>query len=239
MILAATTGFGLIPVFAQLMMQAGFSADGITLYRIGIPLLILVWWFRPHGLDAMEILRTMLLGMFSGVGMVLFMRALAGSSATAVILLYYCYPFFSILLGKLLFGQPMTRDSLSCALLILVAVSLTLSHESLNPEELPLILGSLLAPISFALMIQYYARPIKTMAPQQRMETCATGTLMVILPLILLMGSPNLLPARPADYVWIPIIGVVSAALPQYLFVKGAPLASVVYQPPQAWSPWK
>ena len=98
MILAATSGFGLIPMFAQIMMQTGFSADAITLYRIAVPLLIFILWFNPRGLDLMEVARTMLLGMFSGIGMILFMRALAHGSATTVILLYYCYPFFSLLL---------------------------------------------------------------------------------------------------------------------------------------------
>ena len=95
----------------------------------------------------------MLLGVFAGVGMVLYMRALAQTPATTVILLYYCYPFFSIVIGNLFFRQRLTRNSLSSALLILLAVSLTLTPETINPGHLPLILGSLLAPISFALMI--------------------------------------------------------------------------------------
>lgn len=225
MILAATSGFGLIPMIAQIMIQAGFSADAITLYRIAVPLLLFIACFRPRGLDCGEVVRTMLLGIFGGIGMVLFMRALSQTSAATVILLYYSYPFFSIVLGNLLFGQRMTRNSLSSAMLILVAVSLTLNPESISREHLPLILGSLLAPISFALMIQYFAHPVKPMEPGQRMLTSTTGTLLAILPLILMTGPPDMLPDHPRDYFWILGIGIVSAALPQYLFVKGAPLA--------------
>jgi drug/metabolite transporter (DMT)-like permease len=225
MILTATAGFGLVPMFAQMMMQAGYDADTITLYRIALPLLLFVGWFRPRGLYPMEVIRTMLLGMFGGIGMALYMRALSQTSAATVILLYYSYPFFSIVLGNLFFGQRMTRNSLSSALLILVAVSLTLDPESISPEELPLMLGSLLAPISFALMIQYFALPLKSMAPGQRMVMSAAGTLLAFVPLILLTGTVNLLPNDGSDYVWILVIGIISAALPQYLFVKGAPLA--------------
>ncbi len=225
MILAATSGFGLVPMFAQIMMQAGFSADAITLYRIALPFLIFVAWFNPRGLDRMEVVRTMLLGALGGIGMILFMRALAQTSATTVILLYYCYPFFSIVFGNLLFGQRMTRNSLSSALLILLAVSLTLNPDTINPEDLPLILGSLLLPVSFALMIQYFAHPVKSMAPDKRMVTTSTGTLLVVLPLILVNGPVTLVPEQPIGFFWILAIGIFAAALPQYLFVKGTPLA--------------
>ena len=225
MILTATAGYGLVPVLAQLMIQTGFDADAITLYRIAIPLLVFVAWFNPRGLDRMEVVRTMLLGLFCGIGMVLFMRALAQTSAATVILLYYCYPFFSIVFGNLLFGQRLSRNSLSSALLIVLAVSLTLNPDVISARDLPLVLGSLLAPVSFALMIQYFAHPLKSMAPDQRMVTCTTGTLLVVLPLILVTGPVNLVPGNLPDLTWILVIGIVSAALPQYLFVKGAPLA--------------
>ncbi len=224
MILTATSGFGLVPMFAQIMMQAGFSADAITLSRFLLPLLLFLAWFNPRGLDRMEAARTMLLGMFCGMGMILFMRALSQSSVTTVILLYYCYPFFSIVLGNVLFKQRITRNSLSSALLILVAVSLTLNPETMTAEDLPLILGSLLAPISFALMIQYMAHPLKSMEAGQRMVISLSGTVLMILPMILTTGSEIVLPDHSRDYFWILAIGMLSAALPQYLFVKGAPL---------------
>jgi len=225
MILIATSGFGMVPVFAQMMTQVGFGADTITLYRFLVPFLLFLWWFNPRGLDCMEAARTLLLGMFCGIGMVLFMRALSQTSATTVILLYYCYPFFSILLGTLFFGQRMTRNSLSSALLILVAVSLTLNPESIRPQDLPLILGSLLAPVSFALMIQYLAHPVRSMETSQRMVISLSGTLLMISPMILMAGPVEMLPQHPRDYFWILAIGLLSAALPQYLFVRGAPLA--------------
>ena len=225
MILLATSGFGLVPMFAQLMTQAGFGADAITLYRFLVPFLLFLFWFNPRGIDLMEAGRTLLLGIFSGIGMVLFMRALSQTSATTVILLYYCYPFFSILLGTLLFGQRMTRNSFSSALLILVAASLTLNPETMTVGDLPLILGSLLAPISFALLIQYLARPMKPMETSQRMVISLSGTLLVVIPLILISGPVDMLPEYPRAYLWILAIGVLSAALPQYLFASGAPLA--------------
>ena len=225
MIVMASTGFGLVPMFAQIMMQGGFGADAITLYRIAIPFLLFIVWFNPRGLDVMETARSMLLGMFAGVGMILFMRALAQTSAATVILLYYCYPFFSIALGSLLFGQKLTRNSMSSALLILLAVSLTLNPDRIEPQDLPLILGSLLAPISFALMIQYFAHPIKPMATDKRMVTSLAGTLLIVLPITLLSGPVAVIPEHATGYLWILAIGIVSAALPQYLFVKGTPLA--------------
>jgi len=225
MILLATTGFGMVPMLAQLMAQAGFSADAITLYRFLVPFLLFLPWFRPLGLDPMESMRTLLIGAFGGIGMVLFMRALSGTSATTVILLYYCYPFFSILLGALFFDQPMTRNSFSSALLILVAASLTFNPEVMSASDLPLILASLLAPISFALMIQYLARPVKTMKTNQRMVISLSGTLLMAVPLTMFSGPLSLSPEYSIGYAWIITIGVVSAALPQYLFARGAPLA--------------
>ncbi len=226
MILFATLGFGLIPMFAQVMMASGFSADAITLYRFLVPILIFSVGFQRNDLDALETLRTVLLGFFAGCGMVLFMRAIEQTSAISVILLYYSYPFFSILIGNLFFGQGLTRNSLSSAFLILIAVSLTLDPETINPDHLPMILGSLLAPISFALLIQYFSHPVKSMQTNQRMVVSFIGTLVAIIPLTLSgSGYDGLLPDEPKDYYWILIIGLFSAALPQYLFVKGAPLA--------------
>ena len=52
-----------------------------------------------------------------------------------------------------------------------------------------------------------------------------SGTLLVVIPLTLLSGPVNLLPLHSSGYVWILAIGLLSAALPQYLFARGAPLA--------------
>ena len=225
MILTATIGFGLIPIFAQIMLQKGFDADSITLYRFLIPTLVFILWFRPKGLDVAEVIRTLLLGVFGGLGMVLFMRALSGTSATTVILLYYCYPFFTIVLGNLFFKQQFSRNSLSAALIILVAASLTLNPESIAIDDLPIIIGSLMAPVSFALMIQYFSYPVKVMPATQRMIISLSGTLAAIIPCAFLFGSISFLPDQPQDLVWIFAIGLISAAIPQYLFIKGAPRA--------------
>ncbi len=225
MIIGASLGFGMIPMLAQLMMANGFSADVITLYRFLIPMLIFIVFFRPAGLDRWEVLRTFLVGMLSGLGMVLFMRALQQTSAVTIILLYYCYPFFSIVIGALLFGQRITRNSLATSLLILVAVSLTLSPQTIDVQDWTIVLSSLLAPVSFALVIQYFAHSVKPMAASQRMVISLMGTLLVVLPLTLMSEAIDIYPKSMDGVLWLLVLGLFSAALPQYLFIKGAPVA--------------
>jgi drug/metabolite transporter (DMT)-like permease len=223
MIIGATFGFGMIPMLVQLMLARGFSADAITLYRFLVPLIIFMLWLRPARIDWPEAIRTLLLGAFAGTGMLFFMRALEQADPATVILLYYSYPFFSIVIGALLFTQRLSRNALVAALLILVAVSLTLNPQQIDVAHWPLLGASLLAPLSFALLIQYVSHPRRAMASAQRNLFCLAGTMLAIL--ILTFGEGSQLPGSLVDWGWILLLGVFSSAVPQYLFMRGAPLA--------------
>lgn len=226
LIFGSAAGFGLNPMLGQLLLAQGFSPEVIALYRFLLPLLFVAVYLRQAFQRPSEAIRTFCVGLFAGVGMLGYFVSFTRLPSSTAILLYYSYPVFSVLIGSLFFGYRPTRNSWASAVLIIIAVSLAVNPEQPGSYRFTDLLVALLAPISFALLLNYFAHPRRPMPPHQRMACSLSGTLAILLPMTLnLEPDAMFLPQTLHQAVLVISIGIFSAALPQYLFALGAPRA--------------
>lgn len=225
LIFGSAVGFGLNPLFAQLLFAEGMNAEWVTLFRFIIPALVFVPMLRVQAAEYAELLRMLLLGAFNALGVLLYFKAINEIPVSAAILIYYSYPFFNVLLGWLLFQRRPSRNALAAAAIILVAASLTITPELVSAELLLPTLGCFVAPLAFALIIQYLDKPKQPLAASKRLAGSLIGHLLVLLPLALLMGSSKVVTVSTELVLLLLAIGLFAAAIPQYLFTLGAPMA--------------
>ncbi len=226
LILGSALGFGLNPMLAQLLLGNGYSPEAIAMYRFLIPVICVSGALSGVRRQPAEAARTLGVGLISGLGMLCYFEAFTRLPASNVILLYYSYPVFSVLIGSLFFSRRPGLNSWASTFLITLAVSLVVAPDDLPGTRLPDLLMALMAPVSFALLLNYFSRPRTPMPPTRRMACGVTGHLLVVLPFLLFSPENTLLlPRTLHDGVLLLAIGVLAAAVPQYLFAVGAPRA--------------
>ncbi|MDD1780946.1 DMT family transporter [Enterovibrio sp. ZSDZ35] len=226
MVLAAALGFSSNPLLAQLLLSQGFSPDSITLYRFAIPTFVMLLLLKKRPVLDGEFLRFIAVGGLSALGMLAFMSSLTKLEPSAVILTYYAYPMFAIVIGWLCFNKAMSRNRMIAAMLIAIAVGIMQESQDFGAswDELMLCLA---APMSFALVINMFSLPEKNHDTSARMFAALLGHMVILVPITLLSGSPLSIPTS-VDQLWLILaLGILSAALPQYLFSRGAQLADM------------
>ncbi|OEE59228.1 hypothetical protein A1OK_14390 [Enterovibrio norvegicus FF-454] len=222
MMIGTAIGFGLNPLLSQLLFQQGFSPEVVALFRFGIPMLFVLPYLGAMKHNRSEYLRSMAVGACSGVGMLAFLESLHWVSPTSVIMIYYTYPLFAMLLGWLCFGQAITRNRMIAAGIIGLAVSLMQGSFGASNASVGQVLLCFVAPASYALVINYFSRPVRPLKVGERMSAAMAGHMIVIVPLVGMIQPTIVLPVT-AEQSWLILgLGVFSAAIPQYLFVRGS-----------------
>lgn len=222
MLLGAAIGFGLGPMLAQLLLLQGFTPEVIALFRFAIPLLIMLPFLRNFSWTDPEYQRTMAVGSLMGCGMLAHLYSFSWLPASTVIQIYYTYSLFAIGLGWALFRQPATQNRLISAGLIVIAVYLMLDPSSFEEQPLWALPLSFLAPVSYALLLNYFAKPKSPLLSSQRMGACAIGHLIVLLPIIVWQMPVQIMPATTEQATLVIALGLLAATLPQYLFARGS-----------------
>ncbi len=227
LILISAVGFGLSPMLAQLLLQQGLTPEAVALFRFLIPTLIILHCLRSRECLSAEYLRTVLIGAVAGCGMLAYFYCFVLLPATTVILIYYSYPLFAMLIGWFAFRQPMTRNRLIAAAMIMLAVMLMLEPAEAAGLSFWSVMLAFAAPVAFALLLNYFARPVEAIAPRSRMSGSLLGHMLILVPAYLISDQPFLLPESDSVLLLILAIGILAAALPQYLFARGCMSASM------------
>ena len=97
LVLMAAFFYGLNPFFAQLLFKEGFGAEMVSLYRFILPALFFAFFLRTPYINWTEAVRSLLLGIASGVSIFGYFHALETLPAATAILIYYTYPVFQCL----------------------------------------------------------------------------------------------------------------------------------------------
>ncbi|WP_325894719.1 DMT family transporter [Grimontia sp. NTOU-MAR1] len=226
MVLAAAFGFSSNPLLAQLLLSQGFSADSITLYRFTIPMLLMLLLMKKRPVLDGEFLRFTAVGGLSAIGMLAFITSLTKLEPNTVILTYYGYPMFAILLGWLCFHKTMSRNRMIAAMLIAIAVGIMQDSQGFNASWLDFLV-CLAAPAAFAVVINMFSLPEKNHDAATRMFAALLGNVVVLVPITLFSQQVFSLPSTLEQLGLVFALGVLSAALPQYLFSRGAQLADM------------
>ena len=194
MVLAAAIGFGLNPMFAQLMYAQGFAAEMVSLYRFILPAILLSFYLRTPRCEWPEALRMVLLGIVSGVAVFVYFHALNSISVAMAILIYYTYPLFSVLVGWVVFRRQPTMNALMSAALVLVAISLVVDFDALSSDSKLTVFMCFLAPLVFAIQIQYLSKPKRIMPIMRRLGWSTLGHVAVLLPVAIWLAPVVVLP---------------------------------------------
>lgn len=222
MVLMAAIGFGFNPLFAQILFAQGLSAEMVTLYRFILPGILLSFYLPTPSSLWPEVSRMLMIGFANGIGIFAYFYALQTLASATAILIYYTYPFFSLLIGVLIFNRKLNTNAVLSAALVLIAASLVIDPASLSMKSKWALVGCFLAPMIFAFQIQYLAKPIQSLTAPRRMVWGTMGHLIVLIPLALYASPDVVVPASLTG--WWALVGLafLAAALPQYLFVMGA-----------------
>lgn len=223
LVLMSAFFYGLNPLFAQLLFKDGLGAEMVSLYRFILPAMVFAFFLRTPRTDWPEATRTLLLGIVSGVSIFSYFHALATIPAATAILIYYSYPVFSVLIGWLVFSRSPSQNALVSAALVAIAASLSVRPEAIPAGALPAVVGCFIAPITVALQVQYLSKPKKDIPTTNRMAWMTIGHVAVLLPLAIWLAPASVLPSFPIGFMSLIGIALIAAALPQILFMLGAP----------------
>lgn len=222
-VLLAACFYGLNPFFAQQLFQDGLGAEMVSLYRFILPALFFIFCLRAPRENRAEVIRSLILGVASGVAIWGYFHALETIPAATAILIYYSYPFFSVLIGWWIFKRTPSQNTLVSAALVLIAVSLTIRPESL-PEGVWWSVGAcFLAPVAVATQVQYLSNPKQIIPTRSRVAWITMGHVLVLLPIVVWHEPVQVLPVSPMGIFSVFGIALLAAALPQILFMMGAP----------------
>lgn len=222
MVFLAAIGFGFNPMFVQILLLQGMTVEMVTLYRFVLPCILLLFYLPTPAILWAEVSRMLMIGFVNGIGVLAYFYALQTLPSATAILIYYTYPFFSLLIGVLIFKRRLSVNALLSAALVLIAASLVINPAQLSVESKWAVLGCFIAPMIFAFQIQYLANPKQDLAPLRRMAWGTMGHLVILIPIAIYSAPEVILPDEISG--WWALLGLafIAAALPQYLFVIGA-----------------
>ncbi|SIS55252.1 DMT family transporter [Neptunomonas antarctica] len=215
--------YGLNPFFAQLLFKEGFGAEMVSLYRFILPALFFAFFLRTPQASWPEACRMLMLGIASGVSIFGYFHALNTLPAATAILIYYTYPVFSVLIGWIIFKRKPSQNALIAAALVAIAASLTVRPETLSAGLLLSVVGCFLAPLMVATQVQYLSNPRRNIPTMNRMAWITIGHIIVLLPIAIWSAPVLVLPVSLTGLLSILGIALLAAALPQILFMLGAP----------------
>lgn len=223
----AVAGFGLIPLFARHLLEAGLSPEAIALYRFGLALLLAIP-LLPGILRIPAKRRPALLlasaGFAMGLAWSTYLRGLDLVPVALAGTIYMTYPLFVLLFAWMWLRQPIKPRALFAGGLILAGASVLLMGADAGMGEVaPALLLCLPAPLAFALIIVVLVRKSAGLGTFERLAVGLTGTVVGLLPLALIGDPAGLIPAASADWIWIAGMAVFTAALPQLLYTAMAP----------------
>ena len=227
LVLMAACFYGLNPFFAQLLFQQGLGAEVVSLSRFILPALLFAGFLRCQRDSLAEVGRSLALGVMGGVAIFAYFYALQVIAPATAILIYYSYPLFSVFIGWSVFKRSVSQNTLVSGALVAIAASLTVRPEGLSSAAYVAIIACFLAPLAVATQVQYLSKPKHHLPVKQRMAWITFGHVVVLLPLTLWQSPAQLLPVSLTGYFALAGIALLSAALPQVLFMMGATKSSV------------
>lgn len=227
LVLLAACGFGLNPLFSRLLFAEGFNAEMTMLSRFVLPAVLLVGFLPTAFRQPGKALLAMGSGMFMGVGVIAYFQAVAVLPVALATIIYFSYPLFTALLGRLLFGLRLSRaDALGCGAVLLASLLMLGAPGDLSAEQYQALWMAFLAPLAFAVLILVQAHCLTDMATLPRYAAGIWGAFLVALVVnTWITPAPAGLPASPVGWLALLGMGVLASLLPQLLFTVGAPAA--------------
>ena len=147
-VLTAMVGYGFNPLFARWIYAFGLSPEISVVYRYGLPALLMLPFVTSIRNQPRESLMAFSGGLSMGLGALGYFKALSVLPVSVCVLIFFTYPLFTIIFGRILFGIRIQGPHLISALLILNGCALTLGpSKDITGELWAAVAWCFLAPI--------------------------------------------------------------------------------------------
>ena len=223
-VILASIGFGLVPLFARPLTEAGMAPHAVALYRYtlaSVVMLPLVWRWRHQ---ARVLAWGLGMGVVMGLGWVGYVRAVEVVPVSTAGVLYMTYPAFTLFFAWLLFGERPSGRAMLAAGVIVGAAALVTTPGSVAPEHLPALILSLGAPAGFGLGISVLVHRLTAVPATVRIGVTSLGSIVGLLPLVLATPVEALVPQGGQGWLMVAGIGLGTALIPQLIYTICSPM---------------
>lgn len=222
-IVAASVCFGLVPLFARALQSAGMADASIAFYRYALSTAIMLPFLprtRAKRRPAAIMVGT---GMLMSLGWLGYLDALRTLPVAPAGVIYMSYPLFALLLGWLLAGALVGWRGWLSGAMILGGALLLAEGGGLAGAGPPAVLKALAAPLTFGLGIVIISSFMHGLTAPERMVCATLGSLLGMTPLVTATPAGAFLPASAEGWLMVAGLSLVTALVPQLLFVAAAP----------------
>lgn len=220
LVLAASAGFGTIPLFARLAFEAGVAPETATVARFAIACLCLSPGLRAAPLHPRPAVFALATGLLLGLGVAMWFRALAALPVATGTMIFYLFPAFAVALGWAVFGRAPSSRLLLGAVLVLIGAALAVGPAALGAGSATVVAHALLAPVGYALLLNMLAGPLTALPLVTRSATVTLGCALGALPAAVVAGAPP--PATVEAALAMLALGFVTMVLPGLALAAGA-----------------
>ena len=224
MLALSMVGFGLVPLFARRMTDAGLAPAAVSMYRYMLPAIAFLPFLRLTGPGAGATLWGFSSGLLVTFGWVGYVKALTMIPVPVAGVLYMTYPLFTLAVGWAAFRDRPHPRALVAGSLILFAAALVTDFGGLTGGITPAaVLLALAAPASFGLGINVLAHKLAALPTPARIAAFSTGATLGLLPVIARLPLSQVVPPDLAGWLNVAGLTVLTAFLPQILYTHFVP----------------
>ena len=228
MVVLAGIMFGSVPFFAKALTQTGLAPPAVAFYRYLLVGVLLAPFLDLRRSNRVATLWGLGAGIVMGLGWIGFVEALKSLPVATAGVLYMSYPLFTLLIGRLLFGVGVgPRAMLAGGMVLLGAMIGANGNGGAHGYDMTAIALALSAAASFALGINILIYRLSTIPTLARVPCVSLGALLGLAPLIISLPIDQVLPNGVEDIGFIIAIGVVTALIPQVIYVNFAPAIGI------------
>ncbi len=225
-VLTAMVGYGFNPLFARWIYAFGLSPEISVVYRYGLPALLMLPFVTSIRNQTRESLMAFCGGLSMGLGALGYFKALSVLPVSVCVLIFFTYPLFTIIFGRIFFGVRIQVPHMISAFLILCGCALTLGpSKDVTGELWTAVAWCFLAPVGVTSIILLFSLKLKTMNPLSSTAFMLLGNTVIGLQALFWLDGFSWVPDNPQAY-W-PLIGtgLITALIPHLLFIWASPVA--------------
>jgi drug/metabolite transporter (DMT)-like permease len=218
--------FGLTAYFGRTLGEAGLAGPAIAAWRFGVAAVVLLPVLLLSGIRRTELAFGVGAGAALGLGWIGYVEALRSLPVAEVAVLFMTYPFFTILIAAVAFRERPRPRALVAAGLVLAAAAVATGPGRIASG--PAVLFALAAPAAYGLLLNVLARKLGGAPPLAAVAAVALGATLGVAPLLPALPAAAVLPSTADVWAGVLAAGVLTALLPQLLYVRFAPRVGAV-----------
>jgi len=220
MVVAATLGFGMLPVLVVVTLSFGLSPAAAALWRYLVPTVALlpVLLREPGSARGTGLLFGN--GIVLGLGTAFYFQAIESVPVSLAAMVYYTYPMWTLLFGRLFFAQPLGPRRTAALALVLAGSALAVGPGGVPEGQLAALTLAVVFPVAYAMLLNLLGVVGREMSAPRKTAAVISGCCVGLLP-VAAAEPAGLLPASVAGWGAILAIGLIGMMLPSLLLTAG------------------